>query len=1032
MNRIGDYNLIERIGAGGMGEVWRAENVHTHVPCAVKLLPEAATADRNFVSRFFDEGRVMQTLEHPNIVRVHHVGHDEKTGRYYLVEDLIEQKDAKGAEKSVSLHDLLAGAEHHRLSEEDVQRWAMQVADALAYAHANGVIHRDIKPANVLIDRDGNARVTDFGLAKAIGEEYVQSQIHQSIAQSMGGRATHAPAPAPGRSLGERKTLQPDTRHATPDTSHHRTTADALLGTYDYMSPEQRGELPGVEVAPPSDIWSFGVMLYRMLTGQRPAGMAKPVTQVVRGVSKKWDRICARCLDTRPENRYADGAALRAALGSGVDIGVRGRWVKAAVLAAAAVVFVGVSYTSYKTHRSYGTNGTGEGPPLPAQTPAKPIPPAPSTPQRMSPAVQPAVPQAPEPLELEPGGIRVGLDISPPGGRVVLTRQGRPVLRVEQVSAAGTNLMLAAGTYTLMASKSGYQPLNVKVEVDAATETLSYRLSEITGVLQIRSDSGVEVSAVPGGGGEAIEIGTTDSRGQLSYGGLLVGEYRIRLSKTDYGDEEVEVELKEGRPVTVDRLLTGLPGRLEVFSGHEVEVLEGKEKVGTSAKVIRGLAAGKHALELRRKGYRTVRRTVKIPPNGYASVQVDNLVEESGTLRVVAEVPDYAREYFEDAKKELRIGTGGWEVVGKLPCEKSELACEETGVDLKVAGFVTANGHQSTRIEDGKTATVAFKLTPEPAEVTVTCNAPDATVTVEGRESDAGHPLSLPSLKTLTLTVTAPKHKSRELLLEPLEPGKKDRRQVVLKELRGPEPGRPWTVPNLGMAFVPVASGKFIMGSPRTETDRDDDETQHSVTLAHHFWLGKYEVTQAEYEALTGKSPSHFKGARNPVETVSWDDAAAFCAKLTEREDKAGRLPQGYEYRLPTEAEWEYVARGGARIKGFTYSGSDTPGDVAWYGENSGSTTHPVGGKDPNELGLHDMSGNVWEWCLDWYDEVYYEKTDGVSDPVNLQETSYRVLRGGSWNDSVRCVRSAYRDRIRPSGTFIDLGFRVCLAREVR
>jgi len=198
---LGDYKLLEKIGAGGMGEVWRAENAHTHVVCAVKLLPEDATADSNFVSRFFDEGRLMQTLEHPGIVRVHHVGHDEKSDRYFLVMDYVEGPDGK----SQSLHDLLAAAPEHRLPEPDVAKWSRQIAEALAYAHSQGVIHRDIKPANVLVDKAGNARVTDFGLAKAVGEDYLQTQIHVSIQQSIRLRQGSG-GQVPGRSLGSMQT----------------------------------------------------------------------------------------------------------------------------------------------------------------------------------------------------------------------------------------------------------------------------------------------------------------------------------------------------------------------------------------------------------------------------------------------------------------------------------------------------------------------------------------------------------------------------------------------------------------------------------------------------------------------------------------------------------------------------------------------------------------------------------------------------------------------------------------------------------
>jgi formylglycine-generating enzyme required for sulfatase activity len=160
---------------------------------------------------------------------------------------------------------------------------------------------------------------------------------------------------------------------------------------------------------------------------------------------------------------------------------------------------------------------------------------------------------------------------------------------------------------------------------------------------------------------------------------------------------------------------------------------------------------------------------------------------------------------------------------------------------------------------------------------------------------------------------------------------------------------------------------------------------------------------------------------------VSWNDASAFCAKLTERERAAGRLPAGYEYRLPTEAEWEYAARGGAASKGYTYAGSNNVDEVAWYDKNSGNATHPVGKLKANEVGLYDMSGNVWEWCLDWYDGEYYGRSPNT-DPANTSAASYRVFRGGSWGSGARNVRSARRYGDRPGRTISLLGFRACLA----
>ena len=239
-----------------------------------------------------------------------------------------------------------------------------------------------------------------------------------------------------------------------------------------------------------------------------------------------------------------------------------------------------------------------------------------------------------------------------------------------------------------------------------------------------------------------------------------------------------------------------------------------------------------------------------------------------------------------------------------------------------------------------------------------------------------------------------------------------------------PAEGRPWTVPGLGLELLYVVPGSFQMGSTEGVAN---EKPVHPVRLSRGYWLGKYEVTQAEYETLIGSSPSKFKGARNPVEQVSWNDAVAFCAKLNERERAAGRLPAGYEYRLPTEAEWEYAARGGTASAGYACSGSNTADDVAWYGANSDLTTHPVGGKKANELGLYDLSGNVWEWCLDGYDSSYYAHSPEV-DPVNTQATAIHVFRGGSWFFDARCVRSTGRFGYKPDSAFYYLGFRASLA----
>ena len=237
-----------------------------------------------------------------------------------------------------------------------------------------------------------------------------------------------------------------------------------------------------------------------------------------------------------------------------------------------------------------------------------------------------------------------------------------------------------------------------------------------------------------------------------------------------------------------------------------------------------------------------------------------------------------------------------------------------------------------------------------------------------------------------------------------------------------PEPGENFSTllpGGVGLDMNWIKLGTFIMGSPSDELGREDDEIQHEVTLTQEYWLGKYEVTQAQYEAIMGTNPSKWKGADLPVEMVSWNDAMVFCAKLTEIEKAAGRLPQGYEYTLPTEAQWEYACRAGtttALNNGKNLSGEwECPemDEVGWYYDNSGKKTHPVGQKLPNAWGLYDMHGNVWEWCLDWYPGY---------------EGSNRMVRGGSWCNYAKGCRSANRNSNNPSSSHGSLGFRVPLS----
>jgi sulfatase modifying factor 1 len=211
--------------------------------------------------------------------------------------------------------------------------------------------------------------------------------------------------------------------------------------------------------------------------------------------------------------------------------------------------------------------------------------------------------------------------------------------------------------------------------------------------------------------------------------------------------------------------------------------------------------------------------------------------------------------------------------------------------------------------------------------------------------------------------------------------------------------------------LVLVQGGTFSMGSDGGESN---EKPIHTVTV-NGFYMSRYMVTQAQWRIVMGNNPSSTQCDDCPVDNITWDDAQAYCQKLSQLNGKT--------YRLPTEAEWEYAARGGIKGKGYTYSGSNSIEEVGWYGGNSDNSIHPVGEKQPNELGLYDLTGNVNEWCSDWYDQNYYGSSP-AQNPRGASTGSFRVIRGGGWLSPSGSCRATCRIVCAPDSHFGGLGFR--------
>ena len=224
---------------------------------------------------------------------------------------------------------------------------------------------------------------------------------------------------------------------------------------------------------------------------------------------------------------------------------------------------------------------------------------------------------------------------------------------------------------------------------------------------------------------------------------------------------------------------------------------------------------------------------------------------------------------------------------------------------------------------------------------------------------------------------------------------------------------------NVRFEMVRVEGGTFTMGATSEQGSEayDDEKPAHQVTLSSYS-IGKTEVTQALWQAVMGSNPSYFKGSNLPVEQVSWEDCQTFIRKLN--------ALTGKNFRLPTEAEWEFAARGGINSRGYKYSGSNTLRNVAWYYDNSSGKTDPVATKAPNELGIYDMSGNVYEWCNDWYSSSYYT-SESQTNPTGPNSGSARMCRGGSWLTNARYCRVSFRFSYDPTHRSGHLGLRLAL-----
>jgi formylglycine-generating enzyme required for sulfatase activity/serine/threonine protein kinase len=459
-----------------------------------------------------------------------------------------------------------------------------------------------------------------------------------------------------------------------------------------------------------------------------------------------------------------------------------------------------------------------------------------------------------------------------------------------------------------------------------------------------------------------------------------------------------------------------------VWLGAEADVAVGAD--GTLR--FEDFPLGEHELLVQAPGYQPVVTRVEVGAAGLE--ETVRLVAVRGSVEVRLQNEELRRGAGVVVRVDGREQSGAWRD-GVLRLEGLEVG--RRSVEVSHPSYRT--DQTDLTVTDQRTIPHEVRLEPLPGRITLAVSGPRAgewsvEVGGEAMRPASGNVLELAAQREHVVRVSARGWQAAEQRVR-LGAAEQRRLSFRMEEARGPVPGQNAEVELPGgvkVELVWIRPGEFRMGSPGNEAGRFNDEgPQTSVRLTRGFWLGKYPVTQGQWQALMGNNPSHFKqsGLNAPVEQVSWTEAMEFARRLTERERAAGRLPEGYVYTLPSEAQWEYACRAGTTTR-FNLGNSDSDlGRAGWFRGNAQGRTHAVGQKTPNAWGLYDMHGNVFEWTRSWFGNY---PGGSVVDYEGPSSGSGRVSRGGSWLNNARVCRSANRYDWGPE--LRNVGFRLALS----
>jgi formylglycine-generating enzyme required for sulfatase activity/serine/threonine protein kinase len=1047
---FGDYRIVECLANDLLGAFYRAERLSSGAGVGLFVLPRKVREDKGVLVRFESLVERLKKLDHPNLLHVH--GGESIDGSLVLIcEDVEgvnldqylseylrgdnpepppepeaqekasrppfnsaaskenttgEEEDAGHPEKNrgkpknkeakeerLTLDRTPVASEQPGLHFRTVKDLMEQAMAGIAEAHRHELDHMALIPRYLLRDVQGQIKIVGLGLMRMLGTDTFENLASSFI----------IPIEAKGRRRG-------------------MTLSQAL-------SPELRA---GKGFDRRSDIFGIAFCGYYLLTTQRPSlNRYEPPTDLVQGLPDRWDEFMARSLEPDPEKRYASAAMALQALHEinvwpekesenpvrrQIDriplpnaVRERGKLVSLTVrlglIGVVGVTVVGLfSYFLQALFMS-------------------------ETSVQRSLAMRAPPDRAPD----------FTLQITPQRAKVSFAKTNQTFV----VTDGDLPLLVQPGRHRVSVEAPNHRPAYMWLDSETgARNPVNVNLEPIWGSVAIEGRPGTRVTAISLEDDQLLPLGTIPESGLMEVEGVLyAGTYAFRAELPDFRPRLFsEIELPLGETVRLAFDLEPLPAQVLITSVPSgAKVLLDDQFAGLTPLPLGDLTPGReYEFVLTLPGYRDASKTLRLAPNDNIQLSFGQLQPRTGEVAPTLLLD--GREPTQAERRRLTLTLNGT----AFPGDSAPIPHVPAGAyTLEVTHPDYLPYRQDIKVMDNRETAVTVDLRPRPARVELVSSTPaEIQLRVNGADvepEDSGlyfvspgedQELEVRIRDHLTLRRTVSLAANEQLTWQ-FEP----------QRIPGPERGEGWLLPYLGIEFVWIDPGTTTMGSPPTEQARLPVEGPPTeVELTRGFWVGQHEVTQAEYQRVMGDNPSFFSGKPDhPVESVTYFEAREFCRRLTQTEATAGRLPEGYVYRLPTEAEWVRAVRAGTRTP-FSFGDTADPDDgnfKAFYprefaGEVASSDlygTVSVGSYRPNPSGIFDGHGNVAEWVRDWFASRYPggRKTDytGPSDGND------RSVRGGSWQSSAPAARSAARDKAPPSLSSPAIGFRVVLAPEL-